>query len=41
MKILLRDFNAKFARRDIVKPATGNERLHQETKHNGVRIAKI
>jgi hypothetical protein len=29
MKILLRDFNAKFARGDIVKPATGNERLHQ------------
>jgi len=41
MKILLRDFNAKLARGDIVKSATGNERLHQDTKHIGVRIAKI
>jgi hypothetical protein len=29
MKILLRDFNAKVGREDIVKPTTGNESLHK------------
>jgi len=41
MIILLEDFNAKLVRGDIIKLTTGNERMHQDTKHNGVRIAKI
>jgi len=41
MIILLGDFNAKLVRGDIIKPTTGNERMHQDIKHNGVRIAKI
>jgi hypothetical protein len=28
--ILLGNFDAKFGRRDILKPKIGNERLHQE-----------
>jgi hypothetical protein len=41
MKILLGDINAKLVRGDIVKPTTGNDRLHQDSKHTCVRIAKM
>jgi len=38
MKILLGDFNAKVGRENIFKPTIGNERLHQHSNDNGVRI---
>jgi hypothetical protein len=38
MKILLGDCNAKVGRENIFKPTIGNERLHQDSKDNGVRI---
>ena len=38
MKILLGDFNAKVARKNISKPKFGNESLHQDRNDNGVRI---
>jgi len=38
MKILLGDFNAKVERKNIFKPTTGNESLHQDSNDNGVRI---
>jgi len=41
MIILLGDCNAKLVRGDIIKPTTGNERMHQDTKHTGVRIQKF
>jgi hypothetical protein len=41
MKILLGHFNAKFGREDIFKVTTGNERLHQDSNVNGVRLVNI
>jgi len=41
MKILLGDFNAKVERDNIFKPTIGNERLHQDSNNNGVRIIKF
>jgi hypothetical protein len=41
MKILFRDFNANFGIEGILKPTNGNERLHQDSNDNGVRIANI
>ena len=40
-KILLGDFNAKFRRDDIFKPAIGNENLHHNSNDSGVRIVKF
>ena len=40
-KILLRDFNAKLGSEDIFKPASGNDRLHQDSNDNGVRIVNF
>jgi hypothetical protein len=37
MKILL-NFNAKVGRKDIFKPAIGNESLHKISNDNGVRL---
>jgi hypothetical protein len=41
MKILLGDFNAKFGREDIFKPAIGNESLHHDSNDSGVRIVNL
>ena len=41
IKILLGDFNAKLGREDILKPTTGNLRLHQDSNGNGVRIVNL
>ena len=41
MKILLRGFNAKVGREHIFKPTVGNERLHQDSNGNGVRIVNF
>ena len=38
MKILLGDFNAKVGRENIFKLTMGNERLHQDSNDNGVRV---
>jgi exonuclease III len=38
MKILLGDFNAKVHKEDISKPTIGNDRLHEISKDNGVRV---
>jgi hypothetical protein len=38
MKILLGDFNAKAGREDIFKPTIGNERLHEISINNEVRV---
>jgi len=41
MKILLRDFNAKPRREDILKPTFGNVRLLQDNNDNGDRIVNF
>jgi hypothetical protein len=41
VNILLQNFNAKLKEGDILKSAIGNEKLHQESNNNGVRIVKI
>jgi hypothetical protein len=41
MKILLGDLNAKVDREDIFKPTIGNERLHEISNDNGVRVVKF
>ena len=41
MKILLRDFNAKLGREDILKPTIGNVRLRQDNNDNDVRIVNL
>ena len=41
MKIILGDFNEKVGRENIFKPTIGNDRLHQDSNDNGVRIVKI
>ena len=40
-KILLGDFNAKFAREDIFEPIIWNESLHQDSNNKGVRIVNF
>jgi hypothetical protein len=40
VKILL-DFKAKVGRKNIFKPTTGNESLHEITNDNGVRVVNI
>jgi len=37
MIITFGDFNAKVGRKNIFKPTTGNESLHQDSNDNGVR----
>jgi len=41
MKILLRDFNAKVWRENMLKPTIGNDSLHQDSKDNSVRIVNF
>jgi hypothetical protein len=41
MKILLGDFCAKVGRKDIFKPAVGNESLHEVSNDNGVRVVNF
>ena len=41
MKILLGDFNAKVGREIIFKPTIGQERLHQDSNDNGVRLVSF
>jgi hypothetical protein len=41
MIILLGDFKAKVGRRDIFKPTTGNESLHETSNDNGVRAVNF
>jgi hypothetical protein len=41
MKILLRDFNAKVGREDILKPTTGNESVHEICNGNGNRVVNL
>ena len=41
MKILLGEFNSKVGRENIFKPTVGNERLHQDSNVNGVRIVNF
>jgi hypothetical protein len=37
-KNMLRDFNAKLVRKDVLKATIANESLHQVSNDNGVRI---
>ena len=41
MKILLGDLNLKFGRKEIFKPTTGNDSLHQDGNENSVRIVNF
>jgi hypothetical protein len=41
MKILLGDSNAKVGWEDISKPTIGNERLHENSNENGVRVVNF
>jgi len=41
MTIILGDFNAKVGRKNIFKPTTGNESLHQDSNDNGVRTVNF
>jgi hypothetical protein len=41
MKILLGDCSAKVGKEYIFKPKTGNERLHQISNDNGVRLVNF
>jgi hypothetical protein len=38
MNIFLGDFNAKVGKEGIFKPIIGNERLHEASNDNGVRV---
>jgi hypothetical protein len=38
MKILLGDFNTKVGREDIFKKIIGNDRKHEASNDNGVRV---
>jgi len=38
MKIILGDLNATLGGEDILKPAIGNDSLHEDSNDNGVRI---
>jgi hypothetical protein len=41
MKIMLGDLNAKVGREDIFKQTVGNERLHEISNDNGVRVVNF
>jgi hypothetical protein len=38
---MLGDFNAKVGREEIFKPTIGNERLHEISNDNGVRVVNF
>jgi hypothetical protein len=40
-KILLADLNAEVAREDIIKPTIGNERLHEISNGNGIKLVNF
>ena len=40
-KIMLGDFNIQWTRYYIFKPTIGNERMHQSSSDNGVRILNL
>lgn len=40
MTILLGNLSAKAGRKDIFKPSVGNERAHEISKDNGVRVQR-
>jgi hypothetical protein len=40
-EILLGDFNAKLSRKDMFKPTTGNESLHEISEDNGARLVSF
>jgi len=39
--MLLGEFNAKVGSEDIFKPTIGQESIHQDSTHNGVRIVNF
>jgi hypothetical protein len=41
IKILLEGFNAKLGRENIFKPTIGNDRLHEDSNDNGVRVVNF
>jgi hypothetical protein len=41
MSILLGDFNAKLGRENIFKPSIGNDRLHEISNDNGIRVVNF
>ena len=41
MKILLSDINAKVGREKIFQPTIGNESVHPEINHNGIRLVNF
>jgi hypothetical protein len=41
MKNLVRDFNAKLGKEDIIKPTIGNESSHKINNVNGVRLVNL
>jgi hypothetical protein len=41
MKILLGDFNVKVGRKDIFKPTTENENLHEISNDNAVKSSQL
>ena len=40
-RILLEDFNVQLEREGIFKPTIGNDSLHQDSNHNGVRVVNL
>jgi hypothetical protein len=41
MDFFFRDFSAKVGRKDIFKPTTGNDSLHEISNENGVRVVNF
>ena len=41
IKIILGDFNAKVGKESIYKPTIGNERLHNETNNNRIKMVQF
>jgi len=41
MKIVKGDVSEKLERQDIFKPTIGNERLHEYSNPNGVRVVNL
>jgi hypothetical protein len=38
---MLRNFNAKMGRKDILKPKIGNESFHETSNNTGVRVVNF